>query len=303
MTNPRSASRLGSARSSSKGRRAAERLLLFARAQLAADHAQEESHRTRQHRAGAVTRGLGTFGDGVRCLHGRPTVDLSCQQCDVELEQRSSRCGRMSSTARVSSTSAARPSRRSASRAAGGGEPLGCALGEGGVAPAELGLVVDGLLEVVADDLVAFDERVAVVVEPGGKASVQIGTDCLGERVVGRVADEHVTEAVAVLAGELGPVGADQLAAYEPGEPGRHLRLLLGRERLHGAPVEDLALDGAALEYLPLGFVELVETGCQQRLQCGRHLDPSVAGGHGQHLGDEKRVAARSACDPLPQLT
>jgi hypothetical protein len=37
------------------------------------------------------------------------------------------------------------------------GEPQGGALGEGGVGLSELGLVAGGLLEVVADDLVALD--------------------------------------------------------------------------------------------------------------------------------------------------
>ena len=149
---------------------------------------------------------------------------------------------------------------------AGGGEPRGGALGERGVGLAELCLVAGGLLEVVADDLVALDEGVAVLVEPGGEARVQVGADRLGEGVVGGVADQQVAEAVAVVARELGAVGADQLAAHEPGQPGRHLRLL-GGERLHGAAMEDLALDGASLEHLALGLVELVEAGRQQRLQ------------------------------------
>ena len=57
-----------------------------------------------------------------------------------------------------------------------------------------------------------------------------------------------MAEAEAVLAGELRPVGADQLLAHERGQARRHLRLL-GCERLHGAAVEDLALDRAALEH------------------------------------------------------
>src|SRR5438552_12662751 len=42
---------------------------------------------------------------------------------------------------------------------------------------------------------------------------------------------------------------------------------LLGRERLHGAAVEELALDGAALEHAPLPLVELVEARAEQRFQ------------------------------------
>ena len=47
----------------------------------------------------------------------------------------------------------------------------------------------------------------------------------LRERVVGGVADQQVAEAEAVLAGELRPVGADQLAADKRSERGRDLRL------------------------------------------------------------------------------
>ena len=124
----------------------------------------------------------------------------------------------------------------------------------------------------VADDLVAFDERLAVVVEPVGEAGVQVGAERLGERVVGGVADQQVAEAVAVVAGDLRTVGTDELPADESGEPGRHLRLL-GGERLHRAAVEDLALDGAPLEHRAFGLVELVEAGRQQRLQRRRDLD------------------------------
>ena len=133
-------------------------------------------------------------------------------------------------------------------------------------------MIADSLLEVVSDDLVPLDERLAVLVEPVGEARVQVGADCLGQGVVGGVADQEVAEAVAVVAGELGAVGTDELVADERGEPGRDLRLL-GGERLHGAAVEDLALDRAAFEHPALGFVELVEAGRQQRLQRRRHLD------------------------------
>ena len=165
----------------------------------------------------------------------------------------------------------------------------------------ELGRVAGGLLEVVADDLVALDERVAVLVEPVGEAGVQVGADRLGERVVGSVADQQVAEAVAVVAGELGAVGTDELAPHECCEPGRDLRLL-GSERLHAAAVEDLALDGAALEHPALGLVELVEPSRQQSLQRRRHVDVRILGRHREHLRDEERVAARGAGDPLAQL-
>ena len=74
-----------------------------------------------------------------------------------------------------------------------------------------------------------------------------------------------MAEAEAVLAGELRSIRPDQLLPDECGESRRHLGLL-GRERLDGASVEDLALDRTALEHAPLGRLELVEARREQRL-------------------------------------
>src|SRR5207342_493954 len=105
---------------------------------------------------------------------------------------------------------------------------------------------------VVADDLVALDERAAVLVEPTGEAGMQVGADRLRERVVGGVSNEQVAEAIAVLAGDLSAVGTHELAPDECRQPGRDLRLF-GNERLDAAPVKEFALDGAALEHPALG--------------------------------------------------
>ena len=184
---------------------------------------------------------------------------------------------------------------------AGSGEPRRGPFGQAGIGLSELALVAGRLLEVVADDLVALDEGVAVLVEPVGEAGMQIGADRLGKRVVGGVADQQVAEAVAVVAGNQSTVGTHELAPDECGEPGRDLRLL-GSERLHAAAVEDLAFDGAALEHPALGLVELVEPRREQSLQRRRYVDVSVLGRHREHLRDEQRVAARGAGDPLAQL-
>ena len=113
-----------------------------------------------------------------------------------------------------------------------------------------------------------------MLVEPIGEAGMQVGADRLRERVVGGVSNQQVAEAIAVLAGDLSAVGTHELAPDECGEPGRDLRLF-GSERLDAAAVEDLALDGAALEHPALGLVELVEPRRQQRLQRRRHIDIS----------------------------
>ncbi len=140
-----------------------------------------------------------------------------------------------------------------------------------------------------------------MLVEPVGEAGVQVGADRLGEGVVGGVADQQMAEAIAVVAGDLSAVGTDELTPHECREPGRDLRLF-GSERLHAAAVEDLALDGSALEHPALGRVELVEPRSEQRSQRRRHVDLSVLGHHREHLRDEQRVAAGSVCDPLAQL-
>ena len=187
----------------------------------------------------------------------------------------SRRAGRVSSSARSSSPCGgplvAPPERA----AAGGREPLAGAFGQGRVGLSELLLVAGGLLEVVAEDLVQLDQLVSALLQPGGEALVQLGPGRFRERVVGGVADQQVAEAEAVLARELRLVGTDQLAAHERGQARRHLRLLRC-ERLHGAAVEDLALDRAALEHPPLGRVELVEAGGEQRLQASAAPRPRL---------------------------
>ena len=65
----------------------------------------------------------------------------------------------------------------------------------------ELGAVLVGLLEVVADDLVGALPRSSRPSEPVGVRDVQVGAAALGEEVVGRVAHQDVREPVAGLAG------------------------------------------------------------------------------------------------------
>src|SRR3954468_10013942 len=107
--------------------------------------------------------------------------------------------------------------------------------GQVGVGPTELGKAACGLLEVVANDLLEFDERAAVGFEPGGKAAVQVGADALRQAVVDRVANQQMPEAVAVLVRELGPIWADELLADERHQP-LGLRLAVA-ERFDSAAV------------------------------------------------------------------
>ena len=154
----------------------------------------------------------------------------------------------------------------------------------------------------VAEDLVQLDERRTVLLEPAREALVQLRARRLCQGVVGGVADEQVAEAEGVLARELRRVRPDQPFAHERGESRRHLRLVRP-ERLHGAAVEELALDGAALEHAALARLELVEARGEERTQ--RRRDDDVrrrVAGHREHLRDEEWVAAGGSCDPVPQL-
>ena len=78
---------------------------------------------------------------------------------------------------------------------------------------------------------------------------------------------------------------------------------LVGRERLDRAAVEDLALDGAALEHRPLRGLELVEARGEQGPDRRRHDDLAVArlAGHRRHLFEEERVPGRGAADPAAE--
>ena len=58
------------------------------------------------------------------------------------------------------------------------------------------------MFEVVAEELVQFDELGPVLLQPGCEALVEVRPGRFRERVVGGVADEDVAEAEAVLARE-----------------------------------------------------------------------------------------------------
>ena len=62
----------------------------------------------------------------------------------------------------------------------------------------EIGSAAESLLEVVADELVV---SAAASLEPRREALVQLGAARLRDALVGGVADQHVEEAEAVLAG------------------------------------------------------------------------------------------------------
>ena len=76
----------------------------------------------------------------------------------------------------------------------------------------------------------------------------------------------------AVVARDLGAVGANQVLAHERREARRDLRLVR-REGLDCASMEQLAFNRAPLEHRSLARVELVDPSGEERLQGGRHFD------------------------------
>ena len=94
---------------------------------------------------------------------------------------------------------------------AGGRQPRGCPPGDIVVGITQLGAIVIGLLEVVADDLVHLHELCAMSLQPVGEPLVQLPAGCLRQRVVRGIPDQQVAEAVGVLTGELRLVRTDQL--------------------------------------------------------------------------------------------
>ena len=133
-----------------------------------------------------------------------------------------------------------------------------------------------GLLEVVADDLVALDEVVRPI-EPVGEALVQLGAGRLGQRLVCRVANQQVPEAEAFVLGEGRRGRADELLAHERREM-RLDRRPHGNRSEHGnrAAMEDLALDRSALHDDAHVTVERVDRACRSAwIVGGTTISPS----------------------------
>ena len=162
----------------------------------------------------------------------------------------------------------------------------------------------EGLLEVVADDLVRL-ERGSTLRESIREALVELRAGGLRQRLVGGIPNQGVTEPVRLVVQEQ-PVGigTDQVLPHERSQhrPELHVHML-GHERLQSAVVEHAPDDGSALQHRALGRLELVEAGGEQRLDRRRHADVPVGGvpDERDHLLDEQRVALGAAPDPLTE--
>src|SRR5262249_38231539 len=83
-----------------------------------------------------------------------------------------------------------------------------------------------------------------------------VGTRGLGQRVVRRVADQEVSEAVRLVVSEHGLVRADEVLPDEGHQPALDL-WFVGGERRNSAAVEHQPFDCTALQDAALGGVEL----------------------------------------------
>ena len=115
-----------------------------------------------------------------------------------------------------------------------------------------------------------------------------------------------MAETKRVITGEQRLLWANEILPDQRHQPAVHL-LVFRRQREHGPPVEDLALDGAPFEHASLCFVELVETRREQRLDrrgdrdFGRSVPLATLGEHRKHLANEQGIPAGCLEDPRSQ--
>ena len=158
----------------------------------------------------------------------------------------------------------------------------------------------------VGEDLAVFVDAVRdSFLEPLGEPLVQLRARPLGQRRVGRVADQDVLEAVGVVSLEQRPVRVDQLAPHEPLEVGSERGpLRVRRQSRQCRLVEHPALHRSALHHPPFLAVQPVEPRGQERLDGQRDVGAGglVLAQHRQHLLDEQRVALGRRDHPLALL-
>jgi len=111
-----------------------------------------------------------------------------------------------------------------------------------------------------------------------------------------------VVEPKSVVAGEGGAVRAHELLAREreqdPAETGRRA---LREQLVDCAPVKETSLHRGMLKHRPLGGLQAVDPGREERVDRRRHRIVSgvrVSREHGEHLLDEERIALCHRQDP-----
>ena len=156
------------------------------------------------------------------------------------------------------------------------------------------------------DDLeIVVDALAELLLEPARVLLVQSGAELLRHRVVRGVADQDVAEAKAVVGGEEGAIGAEELLANEAQEMHADAFPHVDGEELRDrAAVEQPPFDGCSREYVPLLLVQPVDPGRQERLDRRRDDEFLVRSFrlHGEDVLDEERVPLGCRDDPLARV-
>ena len=174
-----------------------------------------------------------------------------------------------------------------------------------GIAGPQFGAIADRLFEVIAKDLRTRGEEVRDAdLDPVGVAVVQLGSKGLRDRVISRLLDEDVPEAVLLMGASAGP-WLHQALGDEGLEVAAERRARLDREQFPGFPfAEVLADDGGPDEDAAGSRPQALEPCRQQSLKRGRQRRPDIASallaeGYRQLLQVEG-IAARGLDEPCP---
>ena len=140
---------------------------------------------------------------------------------------------------------------------------------------ADLLEVSEGAHEVGCSDLIPCARVPSVAFEPAREPLVALGSDKLGQAVVGGVANHQVMETEGFLAGEARTSRADEVLTEQATERrSERVTVFVQRGELgYGAVMEDLAFDGGTLEGDPLVTVEPVKPSREHCLYGCRHGD------------------------------
>ena len=168
----------------------------------------------------------------------------------------------------------------------------------GALERAELGKQAARLLEVVADDLLDLGEPIlGSAGEPVRETLVELCAQTFRDSSIGGVADQDVSEPEGGVVGKGRFCGDAEIMLHEPLDCSPDAPFAIG-ERLHGAPVEDLPLDRAALRGLALRSCEPVEPRSEELLERRGDRGVRVVREHRSQLLDEEGVAARGVAHP-----
>ena len=179
------------------------------------------------------------------------------------------------------------------------GQPVRVVIGRAQLAP-----VAEGLLQMVADDLVQLYQAGAAPFEPPGEPFMKLCPVRFRERLVGGVTDQQVAEPECFLTWEDGTIRAQKILSDQRHQPPGNVPFLWCHD-LHGAAVKGLPFDRSALQHGAVLGPELIKPGGEQSLDGGRHRQVAAdrLADQSEHLFDEQRVARRSRLQAFLRLS